>query len=85
MIAGVQSRINIDKDVYVECLCNFMEVNISSVTSGMNMAMRKRVREKELLREVWGDIIVKDMGKKMEQKESVSCIPGKSYRWDLEG
>lgn len=52
MIAGVQSRINIDKDVYVECLCNFMEVNISSVTSGMNMAMRKRVREKELLREV---------------------------------
>lgn len=37
--------------------CNFTQVNFSSVTSGMNLAIRKRVREnEELLREVWGNI-----------------------------
>lgn len=33
--------------------CNFTQVNFSSVTSGMNLAMQKKVKENEgLLREV---------------------------------
>lgn len=33
--------------------CNFIQVNFTSVTSGMNLATRKSVREnEELLREV---------------------------------